>query len=137
MSYSVFDLANIAVAGFAAVSALMLLLAYAALLDVPGKSIYSVGSCAALVAALTAIQIAHLVYFTGGGEPLEHFYYQLALFVAPPAFYSFGRWAILPLETFRPLQLLHFLPIPLLFLLPQKIALPILFTFGAGYSMAG
>lgn len=135
MSYSVFDLTNIAIAGFAAISALMLLLAYAALLDVPGKSVYSVGSCAALVAALTAIQIGHLVYFTGGGEPLEHFYYQLALFVAPPAFYSFGRWAILPLETFRPLQLLHFLPIPLLFLLPQKIALPILFTFGAGYSI--
>lgn len=133
--YSVFDLANIAIAGFAAVSAVLLLLAYAALIDVPGKSIYSVGSCAALVAALTTIQIGHLVYFTGGGQPLEHFYYQLALFVAPPAFYSFGRWAILPTETFRPLQLLHVLPVPLLFLLPQKIALPILFTFGAGYSL--
>ncbi|HEY5758751.1 MAG TPA: helix-turn-helix domain-containing protein [Steroidobacter sp.] len=133
--YSVFDLANIAIAGFAAISAVLLLLAYAVLIDVPGKSVYSLGSCVALVAALTTIQIGHLVYFTGGSEPLEHFYYQLALFVAPPAFYSFGRWAILPMETFRPLQLLHFLPIPLLFLLPQKIALPILFTFGAGYSL--
>lgn len=133
--HSVFDLANIAIAGFAAISAVLLLLAYALLIDVPGKSIYSLGSCAALVAALTTIQIGHLVYFTGGSEPLEHFYYLLALFVAPPAFYCFGRWAILPTETFRPLQLLHFLPVPLLFLLPQKIALPVLFTFGAGYSL--
>jgi AraC-like DNA-binding protein len=133
--YSVFDLANIAIAGFAAISAVLLLLAYALLIDVPGKSIYSLGSCVALVAALTTIQVGHLVYFTGGSEPLVHFYYQLALFVAPPAFYCFGRWAILPTESFRPLQLLHFLPVPLLFLLPQKIALPILFTFGAGYSL--
>jgi AraC-like DNA-binding protein len=132
---SIFDLANIAVAGFAAVSAVLLLLAYAALIDVPGKSIYSIGSCVTLVGALAAIQFGHLAYFTGGAEPLDRFYYQLALFLAPPAFYSFGRWAILPTETFRPLQLLHFLSVPALFLLPLKIALPILFTLGAGYSL--
>lgn len=132
---SLFDLANIAIASFAAISAVLLLLAYALLIDVPGKSSYSIGSCVALVAALTAIQIGHLVYFTGGAEPLDLFYYLLALFVAPPAFYSFGRWAILPTETFRPLQLLHFLPVPVLFLLPLNIALPILFTLGAGYSL--
>lgn len=134
-SASVFDLVNIAIAGFAAVSAVLLLLAYALLIDVPGKSIYSVGSCVALVAALTTLEIGHLLYFLGGPEPLEHFYYRLALFVAPPAFYSFGRWAILPTETFRPIQLLHFLPTPLLFALPLNIALPILFLFGAGYSL--
>lgn len=132
---SLFNLANTAIAGFAAVSAALLLLAYVALIDVPGKSIYSIASCAALVAALATIQAGHLVYFTGGGQPLAHFYYKLALFMAPPAFYSFGRWAILPTETFRPLQLLHFLPIPVLFLLPLRIALPILFTLGAGYSL--
>ncbi|WP_129642372.1 AraC family transcriptional regulator [Peristeroidobacter agariperforans] len=132
---SLFDLCNIAIAGFAAISAVLLLLAYVALIDVPGKSIYSIASCTALVAALATIQVGHLVYFTGGGQPLAHFYYRLALFMAPPAFYSFGRWAILPTETLRPLQLLHFLPIPALFLLPLKIALPILFTLGAGYSL--
>jgi len=132
---SILDLINIAIAGFAAVSAMLLLLAYAVLIDVPGKSIYSIGSCLALVGALTAIQIGHLVYFTGGAQPLDRFYYQLALFLAPPAFYSFGRWAILPTETFRPLQLLHFLPVPVLFLLPLNIALPILFTLGVAYSL--
>jgi AraC-like DNA-binding protein len=129
------DLANIAVAGFSAISAMLLLLAYALLISVPGKSIYSVASCVALVAALSAIQIGHLLYFVGGPEPLQSFYYRLALFVAPSAFYSFGRWAILPGEPFRPAQLIHLLPIPLLFVLPLNVALPILFLFGTGYSL--
>jgi AraC-like DNA-binding protein len=132
---SLFDLANIAVAGFSAVSAVLLLLAYALLISVPGKSIYSVASCVALVAALSAIQIGHLLYFVGGPEPLDSFYYRLALFVVPSAFYSFGRWAILPGEAFRPAQLIHLLPIPLLLVLPLNVALPILFLFGAGYSV--
>ena len=130
-----FDLANIAVAGFAAISGVLLLLAYALLINVPGKSIYSVASCAVMVMALSAIQIGHLLYFVGGPEPLQSFYYRLALFVVPSAFYSFGRWAILPGEPFRPAQLIHLLPIPLLFVLPLHIALPVLFLCGAGYSV--
>lgn len=132
---SLFDLANIAVAGFSAVSAVLLLLAYVLFIRAPGKSLYSVGACAALVAALTAIQIAHLSYFVGGAEPLQHFYYRLALFVAPPAFYSFGRWAILPTEPFRPAQWVHLLPILLLFVPRLEISLPVLFACGVGYSL--
>ena len=130
-----FDLANIAVAGFAAISGVLLLLAYALLINVPGKSIYSVASCAVMVTALSAIQIGHLLYFVGGPEPLQSSYYRLALFVVPSAFYSFGRWAILPGEPFHPAQLIHLLPIPLLFVLPLYIALPVLFLCGAGYSL--
>lgn len=132
---SSFDLANIAVAGFSAISAALLLLAYALLINVPGKSIFSVASCALMVCGLSAIQTGHLLYFVGGPEPLQSFYYRLALFVVPSAFYSFGRWAILPAEPFRPLQLIHLLPVPLLFVLPLNVALPILFLFGAGYSV--
>jgi hypothetical protein len=87
-----------------------LLLAYALLVNAPGKSIYSVGSCVTLVAALTAIQFGHLGYFLGGPEPLDRSYYRLALFVVPAAFYLSGRWAILPTEPFRPVQLTHLLP---------------------------
>jgi AraC-like DNA-binding protein len=93
-----------------------------------------VGVCAALVAALTTIQLAHLAYFMGGTEPLQLFYYRLALFVAPPAFYSFGRWAILPTEAFRPSHLIHLLPILLVFVPRLEMALPVLFAFGVGYS---
>ena len=133
--FSLFDLANIAVAGFSAISAVLLVLAYALLISASGKSIYSVGSCIALVGALTSIQIGHLTYFLGDAEPLEHSYYRLGLFVAPAAFYLFGRWAIFPTEPFRPAQLIHLLPIPVLLMLPLEISLPILFLFGAGYSL--
>lgn len=129
------DLANIAIAGFSAISALLLFIAYALLITVPGKSAYSVSSCAALLAALTGIQVTHLQYFLGGPAPLESFGYRLALFVAPSTFYFFGRWVILPTEPFRPVQLVHLLPILLLFILRLDIALPILFFFGAGYSL--
>jgi AraC-like DNA-binding protein len=135
MNVSQLDLATLAVAGFSTVSGVLLLLAYSLFMRIPGKSIYSMSACAALVAALTTIQIAHLVYFSGGAEPLERFHYRLALFVAPPAFYLFGRWAILPTEPLRPTQWLHLFPIPLLLVLPLGIALPILLSFGVGYSL--
>lgn len=135
MTYSLLELANIAIAGFAAITAVLLFFAYAFLIKVPGKSFFSVASCGALLAALTAIEIGQLRYFLGGPEPLDSFYYRLGLFVAPSTFYFFGRWALLPNEPFRPIQLFHLLPILLLFLGRQDIALPILFLFGTGYSV--
>jgi AraC-like DNA-binding protein len=126
---------SLAVAGFSAVSAILLFLAYAVFIRVPGKSVLSVFSCAALVAALFALQIGHFQYFQGGAEPLTRTDYRLALFVAPSAFYFFGRWAILPTETFRPLMLVNMAPILLLAIPNLAISLPLLFAFGLGYSL--
>lgn len=129
------DMLGITVAGFSTVAAALLLFTYIWLLPLPGKSIYSVLSCSALLGALTCIQIFHLLYFMGGQEPLEVAYYRFALFVAPSTFYFFGRWALLPTEPLRPLMLLHLLPIALLFVARLEIVLPILFLFGTGYSL--
>lgn len=126
---------SIAVTGFSAVSASLLFFAYACLINVQAKSIYSIVSCGVLLAALGGMQISHLLYFTGGAEPLDTFYYRLALFLVPSTFYFFGRWAIQPTEPFRPVMLLHLLPVLLLFLVRLEIALPILFLFGTGYSL--
>jgi AraC-like DNA-binding protein len=134
MPYSLLDLVNIAVSGFAAISAVLLFFAYALLINVPGKSFFAVASCGAMVTGLTAIEVGHLRFFLGGEEPFETFYYRLGLFVVPSTFYFFGRWAILPSESFRPLQLIHLLPI-LLLAVRMEIALPILFLLGAGYSV--
>jgi AraC-like DNA-binding protein len=57
------------------------------------------------------------------------------MFVVPSAFYFFGRWAILPTEPFRPLLLIHLSPILLFFVGSLAITLPILFSFGAAYSL--
>lgn len=132
--FSLIQTISVAVAGFAAVSALLMGFAYTALIQLPFKSAYSITSCAALVIALTLISIGHLLYFQGQQAPLDHLYYQLGLFIAPTSFFFFGRWALFPSESFRPLLLIHLLPIGLLFV-RLEIALPVLFLFGAGYSL--
>lgn len=126
---------SLIVAGFSVVSALLLLFAYAAFIRVPGKSAWSVVSCAALVAALAALQIGHFRYFLGGPEPLTLPTYRVALFVAPSAFYFFGRWAILPTEPLPQWQLVNLAPILLLAIPDRALALPLLFAFGFGYSL--
>jgi AraC-like DNA-binding protein len=128
------NIVSISIAGFSIVIAALLLLVYL-WLDLPNKSGYSLLACAALLGALSTLQYGHLLYFTGGAEPLTVTYYRVALFVAPPAFYSFARWAVFPSEPLRPLMLLNVAPIALIFIPRREISLPILFMFGAGYSL--
>lgn len=126
---------GLAVAGFSAISVLLLFLAYAVFIRAHGKSLFSVLSCAALVTALVLLQIGHFRFFQGGPEPLTSLYYRLGLFTAPSAFYFFGRWAVLPTETFRPAMLVNVAPILLLLIPRLDVSLPLLFTFGLGYSI--
>lgn len=129
------DQAGLAIAGFCIVSSVLLFIAYAVFIRVPVKSPFSILSCAALVAALCAIEIGHWNYFQGGPPPFTTTYYRVAMFTVPSAFYFFGRWAILPTEPFHPKLLIHLTPILLVFVGSLAIALPILFTFGAAYSL--
>lgn len=126
---------SIAVAGFSMVTAALLLIVYLWLVNFPNKSAYSIASCVALLGALATLQYGHLAYFSGADEPLKVSYYRVVLFIAPPAFYFFARWAVLPSEPLRPLLLLHLLPVALLFVGRWQITLPILLMFGAGYSL--
>jgi AraC-like DNA-binding protein len=129
------DQVSLVVAGFSILSSVLLFIAYAAFIRVPVKSVYSLLSCATLVAALCAIQIAHWVYFQGGSRPFATHYYRAALFVVPSAFFFFGRWAILPTEPFRPQLLIHGAPMLLLLVGAPLVALPVAFAFGAAYSL--
>jgi AraC-like DNA-binding protein len=126
---------GICIAGFSIVSAALLFVVYAYLLTLPTKTAYSILSCFALIAALATLQYGHLAYFLGGREPFNTAYYHFALYVAPPAFYCFARWAVLPSESVRTTMLLHLLPITLAFVGRTEITLPILFMCGAGYSL--
>ncbi len=129
------DQVGLVIAGFCIISSVLLFIAYAAFIRVPVKSTFSILSCAALVAALCAIEVGHWSYFQGGPRPFETTYYRVALFTVPSAFYFFGRWAILPTDPFRWPLLIHLAPILLLFVGSLAIALPILFTFGAAYAL--
>jgi AraC-like DNA-binding protein len=126
---------SLAIAGFTAVCSLLMFLAYAVFIRVPGKSAHSVAACAVLIGGLFALSLGHLQYFQGGVRPLTLPYYAAALYVLPAAFYLFGRWAILPTQAFRPVMLLNFLPVLLFFFGRHENTLPILFTFGTAYSV--
>jgi hypothetical protein len=123
-----------AVAGFSVVSAVLLFLVYAFFRRPQGKSAYSIFFCAVVTAALATIQIFHFHYFRAWGVgPLAELPYRLALFVVPSSMYLFSRWATQPSAPFRPIYLLHLLPVLLPFFVDLKIALPILFLTGVGY----
>lgn len=125
---------SIAIAGFSIVAAALLFLVYSLFRRPQGKSAYSIFFCAVLLAALVTIQVFHVRYFrTWATPPLDELAYRLALFVVPSSLYLFGRWATQPSAPFRPIYLLHLLPVLLLFAVPLQIALPILFLSGAGY----
>lgn len=127
--------ASLIVAGFSIASALMLFVTYAFLIRLPTKSGYSIISSSLLMASLAGVQFGHLQFFMHDSDPFNSLYYRLCLFVVPSMFYLFGRWAILPHESFRWYMLVHLLPISLLFVVRLEISLPILFMFGAGYSL--
>ena len=57
---------SLAVAGFCIFSSVLLFIAYAVFIRVPVKSVFSILSCAAMVAALCTIEIGHWNYFQGG-----------------------------------------------------------------------
>ena len=126
---------SIAVAGFSLINAALMLIVYIWLIDFPNKSAYSILSCIGLLGGLSALQIGHLLYFMGGDQPLDMTYYRVALFVTPPFFYFFARWAVMPNAPLKPLTLLNLLPIALLFVGRLEVTLPILFLCGAGYSL--
>jgi len=126
---------SIVVAGFSVVSAAILFVTYAFLIRVPTKSIYSIASSALLMASLTGVQYGHLQFFLHDANPFDSVLYRLCLFVIPSMFYLFGRWAILPNEAFRPIMLVHLLPIALFLVERIEVSLPILFMFGVAYSL--
>ncbi len=129
------DTISILVAGFSVVSAVVLFFAYALFMPFAGKTWYSQLTCGVFVLALANIQFTHFLYFVDGDEPLASANYRFWLFVVPSMFYLFSRSVILPNVPPNPLLLLHLTPLALPFLLPQGIALPVLFLIGAGYSM--
>lgn len=101
----------------------------------PHKSWHSLLSGALLMIALAVIQLGHVTYFLQGEAPLGNAVYLFFLFVVPSMFFFFSRSIIIPTRPLRPYMLLHLLPIATLYVVRLEIALPILFLFGAMYSI--
>lgn len=129
------DTISILVAGFSVVSAAVLFFAYALFMPLSGKTLLSSLTCGIFVLALGNLQFTHFLFFLGGDAPLDSTNYRFWLFVVPSMFYLFSRSVIHPNASANPLLLIHLAPLALPFLLPQEIALPILFLIGTGYSV--
>ncbi len=120
--------------GFSVLSAAILLVAYVFFLKNVNKRWYAIGSCAALLVSLSALQLWHLEYFRSGADILALPEYRFWLFLAPPMFFFFSRATLLPELPGRPILALHLLPLLLNFVPRYEIAIPIIFMIGTGYS---
>ena len=121
--------------GFSVIGAAILFIAYAFFLSFASKTWDSLASCFVLLLALSILQIGHLNFILSEFEPLESWAYLLPLFAVPPMFYFFSRSVIMPTAPKRPYLLLNLLPLALIFLFPNEIALPLLFLIGTAYSL--
>lgn len=89
----------------------------------------------ALLAALVALQLAHLALLQSGLPWTATAPYRATLFVVAPAFFLFSRPILRPqAATPRPAMVaLHLAPALVGWSLPAAVALPLAFLIGAGY----
>jgi AraC-like DNA-binding protein len=119
--------------GFSVLTAAVLLIAYVFFLKNVNRHWLAIGSCAALLISLSALQLWHLEYFLRGADVLKFQGYRFWLFLVPPMFYFFSRATLLPKAPVHPLLSLHLLPLLLNFLPRYEIAAPVIFMLGMGY----
>ncbi|MDH5355674.1 MAG: helix-turn-helix domain-containing protein [Gammaproteobacteria bacterium] len=121
--------------GFSVGSAVVLFIAYLFFLNNVNKSGLAVISCALLLIAVAAIQLAHLDFFIGDSRPLQSPVYRFWLFLVAPMFFFFSRFILLPEAKIPPILLLHFMPLLCNYFLPGDIAIPLIFMIGSGYCL--
>ena len=75
----------------------------------------------------------HFLYLQYGSLLIYGPSYRLLLFAVAPLFYLFSQPILRGYSAYRPLQLLHFLPVVIAGFLPHGMALPASFSLGAVY----
>lgn len=121
--------------GFSMVIAVILFTVYLFFLKNINKSLFSLASCFVLLTGLVCLQLLHLNYFLAGGEPLDTFFYRFLIFLVPPMFYFFSRAILFPETKPRLFDLVHLLPLLLVFFAGRALAVPIAFLIGASYCL--
>ena len=136
MALAAAHLFTLLIIGFSVCAAAVLLIAYLFFLDNMQKTPAGKAACAALLLALSGLQLYHFDYLLAGTVDLfGHRPYVLLLLIAPPTFYFFSRELLLPDAGWPAWQLLHAVPVILGFFIPPHAAVPVAFTIGAGYSV--
>ena len=121
--------------GFSVVAAVVLLIAYLFFIRDMRKTPSSMLACALLLLSLVTLQLAHWHFLNTGAELFEYRWYVAALLITPPAFYFFSRELLQPDTRPTLSDLVHFLPISLIFTIPTNYVVPLALTIGAGYTI--
>lgn len=123
------------VIGYAVICAAVLLVCYLFFLRDMQKSAFSKLSCAALLAALTGLQLLHWQFLQDGADLFASTLYVFLLIATPPMFYFFSREVLLPETQVRLSDAVHLLPLALVFVMPNDLVTPVALTIGVGYSI--
>ena len=121
--------------GFSVASAAVLLIVYLFFLRHLQKGPVALLSCAALLGALSFLQLQHLRHLQTGVDLFGSSSYIVALLVAPPAFYFFSKEVLLPGNRKSPLSFIHFGPLAASFFLPAGVVANFAFVVGTGYAL--
>lgn len=123
-----------ALAGYSVISCLLLCVVYLASLPEMHKSRNSKLACVALMAALAAVQFAHLLYFVNGTPLLSFRGYALLLGTVPVAYLFFSREILFHNQSLSLIDLAHAGLLLLILILPLILAPTVAFLAGCAYT---
>jgi len=124
---------NIFSIGFSIIIALILFVCYAGFIKHANKTWLTLCSCGGLLGGLVLAQYSHYTFYINGADPLSTVSYRFLIIFLPSMFYFFSRAILFPALTLNALHLLHFLPLPLAFITPREVAVPLAFLIGTAY----
>ncbi len=127
-----YDLVDLLI-GFSVVAAALLWVSFVFFMPQLRKSTGSVLACTVLLTALVGLQLFHYRTWTDAPALFANDLYVTLLLLAPPSFYFFSRYVLLPDTRFAPWQAVHFLPVLVSLWLPKSVILVVAFALGAGY----
>ena len=119
--------------GFSIIIALTLLVSYVGFIKHTNKTWITLVSCTGLLGGLALAQYNHYSFYASGADPLSSVSYRLLILFLPSMFYFFSRGILFPDIKAKAVHLIHFLPLPLAFLAPREVAVPLAFLIGTGY----
>jgi AraC-like DNA-binding protein len=121
--------------GFSIIIAMTLFVTYLFFIEHVNKTWVALCSCGGLLGGLSLAQFSHYTFYVSGADPLSTVSYRFLILFLPPMFYFFSRAILFPDRKVKPLHVLHFLPLPLAFIAPREVTVPIAFLIGTGYCL--
>ena len=129
------EMISIFMIGFSIIIAITLCVTYLFFIKHVNKNWLTILSCVGLLGGLVVAQSYHYTFYISGADPLSAIPYRLLILFLPAMFYFFSRSILFPDLKVTPVHLLHFLPLPLAFLAPLELTVPIAFLIGTSYCL--